>query len=298
MQTILSAGSTRGLIARAAAAAFLSLAVVGATASLAEARKMSTTYTTSLGPATATNPVGANHTLKATVIRHTENCDPNGQVQIEPAIGVNVKFEVLSGPNQGKSGVGTTNAQGQATFTYTSSLAGKDILVATPLALQNKGVCNIDTGPAQPSTKVEAIWVASKGGGPGEGGPGPSDGIPQIKINDVRVTEGNTDLSPATPATFTVSLSMASSVPITVEYATADGSAIAPADYVAEHEKLTFKPGDPLTQKVTIDVRGDHLDEADEWFKVDLSNPTNAGLADPQGIGTIIDDDGPGVPTG
>jgi hypothetical protein len=70
----------------------------------------------------------------------------------------------------------------------------------------------------------------------------------------------------------------------------ADASAIAPNDYVAEKGKLTFKPGD-LAQKVTIDVRGDAHPEADESFRVDLSNPTNASLADRLGIGTVVDDD-------
>ena len=52
----------------------------------AQARKMSTTYNTILTPKTATNPTGVNHTLTATVIRHTENCDPDGgSPQIEPA---------------------------------------------------------------------------------------------------------------------------------------------------------------------------------------------------------------------
>ena len=117
------------------------------------------------------------------------------------------------------------------------------------------------------------------------------DGRPQLSINDVRVLEGNDDFSPATPATFTVSLSKPSSLPIVVEYATADGSATDSWDYVSRHEKLTFAPGDPLTQTVTIDVRGDHLDEPDEWFAVNLSNPVNAQISDAKGIGTILDDD-------
>jgi hypothetical protein len=261
-----------------------------ATAPVAQARKMSTSYKTSLGPKTATNPIGVNHTLTATVLRHTENCDPDAQsVQIEPAQGVTVKFEVVSGPNKGQSGAGTTDLQGHAHFTYTSQTTGTDKLVATPVGLKNMGLCNPDGGPALPSSEVEAIWVPARDG---EGSPPPiDDGYPQLAINDVRVLEGNDDFSPATPATFTVSLSKPSSLPIAVEYATADGSATDSWDYVARHEKLTFAPGDPLTQTVTIDVRGDHLDELDEWFAVNLSNPMNAQISDGNGIGTIVDDD-------
>jgi hypothetical protein len=284
------ASATRRLVATAAAAV-VCLAVMSAVAPLAQARKMSTTYTTLLGPATATNPIGANHTLTATVIRHTENCDPDGG-PLPPVLetGATVKFEVTSGPNKGLTGTDTTDSQGQAHFTYTSAQPGTDKLVATPLGLKNAGECNLDTGPAQPSKEVEAIWTLAHHDGTDEG-TSTSDGLPQITINDVRVTEGNSDLSPATPITFTVSLSKASPVPITVDYATADGSATMAYDYVGKHETLTFAPGDPLSQKVTIDVRGDHVTEADEWFAVNLSNPTNAQLADPQGIGTIVDDD-------
>jgi hypothetical protein len=43
-------------------------------------------------------------------------------------------------------------------------------------------------------------------------------------------------------------------------------------------------------------VRGDPHPEADESFRVDLSNPTNASLVDPLGIGTIVNDDALYVP--
>jgi hypothetical protein len=275
----------KALVLAAAAAALCVLATAPA-----QARKMSTTYTTSLTPKTATNPTGVNHTLTATVIRHTENCDPDpGTPQIDPAQGVTVKFEVVSGPNAGLTGTDATDAQGHAHFTYTSQTPGTDKLIATPMAVQNKGVCNAEPGPAGPSDAVEAIWVKGQGGGETEK---PCDeGLPTLKINDVRVKEGDSDWSPATPATFTVSLSKPSSVPVTVDFATLDGTATDAWDYAKTSGKLTFKPGDPLTQQVTISVRGDRLPEHDEWFAVNLSNPTNALIADPMGLGTIVDDD-------
>jgi hypothetical protein len=277
-------------------AAIAALCLV-ATAPVAQARKMSTSYMTFLSPKTATNPIGVNHTLTATVIRHTENCDPDyTSVQTEPAQGEKVKFEVVSGPNKGTGGVGTTDMQGHAYFTYTSQKTGTDKLLATPIGLKNMGLCAIEGGPSLPSSEVEAIWVPAR---EGEDPPPPiviDDGWPQLSINDVRVVEGQRDFSPATPMTFTVSLSKPSSLPISVEYATADGSATDSWDYVARHDKLTFAPGD-LAQTVTIDVRGDHLDELDEWFAVNLSNPVNAQISDAKGIGTILDDDdGPVFP--
>src|SRR5215211_4036818 len=197
--------------------AVLCLAAMAVTAPLAHARKMSTTYKTLLGPASATNPIGVNHTVTATLLRHTENCDPNGSTQIVPEAGKTVAFVVTSGPNVGKTSTDVTDAQGHAQFTYTSSKVGTDKIVAKPVGLSNFGVCNLDAGPAQPSKKVQAIWVL----GDPRGEPVPVDGYPHLTISNARVMEGNTDLAPPTTMTFIVSLSQPVSVPVTVDYATA-----------------------------------------------------------------------------
>ena len=101
------------------------------------------------------------------------------------------------------------------------------------------------------------------------------------------VTEGN---SGTVSATFTVTLAPVSGRPVTVDYATADGTAQAPGDYQATSGTLTFTAGQ-TTKQVTVLVNGDLLDEADENFIVNLTSPTNATIADGQGVGTITDDD-------
>jgi uncharacterized repeat protein (TIGR01451 family) len=110
---------------------------------------------------------------------------------------------------------------------------------------------------------------------------------PDITINDVTVTEGNTG---TVNATFTVTLSAASARTVTVDYATADGTATQPADYQATGGTLTFNPGD-LTKTITVLVNGDTLDEPTETFFVNLANATNGALVDNQGQGTITDND-------
>src|SRR5205814_1890801 len=106
----------------------------------------------------------------------------------------------------------------------------------------------------------------------------------------VTVTEGN---SGTTNANFTVTLSPASGRAVTVNYATADGTAAAPADYVSvPTSTLIFNPGE-TTKSITVPVNGDTVDETDETFAVNLSNPTNATLSTATGTGTILDDDGP-----
>jgi Calx-beta domain len=87
-----------------------------------------------------------------------------------------------------------------------------------------------------------------------------------------------------------VSLDAPSGQTVTVGYATSDGTASAGTDYVAAAGSLSFSPG-VTTSSVTVNVNGDDLREPDETFFVDLSAPTNAGVADGQGLGTILNDD-------
>jgi hypothetical protein len=78
---------------------------------------------------------------------------------------------------------------------------------------------------------------------------------------------------------------------VTVDFATADDTATAPADYAPASGTLTFAPGE-TEQTLAVAVNGDTLVESDETFFVNLSNPTGeATIADAQGVGTIIDDD-------
>jgi hypothetical protein len=78
---------------------------------------------------------------------------------------------------------------------------------------------------------------------------------------------------------------------VTVDWATANGTATAPADYTADSDQLTFVPGD-TQEMITVAVQGDLLDEgASETFNVNLSNPVNATISDGTGVGTITDDD-------
>jgi subtilase family protein/Calx-beta domain-containing protein/fervidolysin-like protein len=114
------------------------------------------------------------------------------------------------------------------------------------------------------------------------------DAQPTISINDVSANEGNGGL---TPFTFAVTLSNPSSNTITVTYATADGTAtVADLDYVAATGVVTFLPGQ-TSQPVTVQVTGDTQFEPNETFLVNLTLPTNATIADGQGVGTIVNDD-------
>jgi hypothetical protein len=113
-----------------------------------------------------------------------------------------------------------------------------------------------------------------------------------LTINDVTLTEGN---SGTTNAVFTVSLSSAASTVVSVDYATANGTATAGTDYTAlPTTTLTFNPGE-TSKTITVAINGDNQVESDETFFVNLSNlqtnGSNVTLADNQGQGTITNDD-------
>jgi subtilisin family serine protease len=113
--------------------------------------------------------------------------------------------------------------------------------------------------------------------------------LPAISINDVTLSEGNSGTTIS--FNFTVSLSPAASQNVTVNFATASGTATAGSDYVAiPVAPLTFSAGE-TTKTVTVQVNGDADFEPNETFFVNLSNATNAYIADSQGLGTINNDD-------
>jgi hypothetical protein len=119
-----------------------------------------------------------------------------------------------------------------------------------------------------------------------------TDPRPLLSISDVTVTEGS---GVTTPAEFTVTLSAAADTTVTVDYATANGTAMEPGDYTMGTGTLTFNPGE-TTKTITIDVAGDLLEEPTETFSLNLGNAsTNAVVGDGQGIGTILDNDSPPV---
>ena len=110
---------------------------------------------------------------------------------------------------------------------------------------------------------------------------------PEISIGDKTVTEGNAG---TVAAAFAVTLSHAAAGPVSVDWATAAGTATPLADYTSGSGTVTFAAGE-VSKTVTVLVNGDFLDEADETFTVTLSNPSGGTLGDGSGLGTIADDD-------
>jgi hypothetical protein len=117
-----------------------------------------------------------------------------------------------------------------------------------------------------------------------------NDSGPLITVADVDVNES------AGTATFTVSLSVVSNMDIAVDYTTSDGTANAPDDYTSSDGTLTIPSGN-TSGIVEVPIVDDTMDELDETFTVDISNPVNATIEDGQITVTIIDNDDNSPPT-
>ena len=114
---------------------------------------------------------------------------------------------------------------------------------------------------------------------------------PSISVHDVVVAEGNAG---TTQATFVIALSGASTQTVSCSFATANGTATAPSDYVATSGAVSFAPGE-VEKPVVVLVNGDTVDETQETFFLDISNVQNATVSSNRGTGFIVDDDGPTI---
>ena len=113
------------------------------------------------------------------------------------------------------------------------------------------------------------------------------DPLPTLSINDPRISEGNSGIK---NLNFTVTLSAASAMPVSVDYATLAGTATPGSDFNTVQGTLTFSPGQ-TSRAVSVAIRGDTLAEPDETFLVALSNSTGAVIFDADATGTIQNDD-------
>ena len=112
--------------------------------------------------------------------------------------------------------------------------------------------------------------------------------VPALSISDISVNEGNVG---TTSAVFTVSLLPASAQTVSVDYSTADGTALAASDYFAASGTLVFAPG-VTNQTISVLINGDVNIEGNETFFVNLTNSGTTPIAISQGTGTILNDDG------
>lgn len=108
--------------------------------------------------------------------------------------------------------------------------------------------------------------------------------LPKVSISDVSVSEASCS---SQVATFTVTINAPFGKNGTVQFATADGTAVAGTDYTAVSGTLSFARGSKASQTITVPITDVLIPGANKTFYVNLSNAVNAIVTKSQGSGTI-----------
>ena len=151
-----------------------------------------------------------------------------------------------------------------------TALIGKSALLRVRLATPN-------TVPPEPPQRLVEFGLQSFAI--------ESISVPSLYINDRIISEGTNG---AKQAVFTVTLDPPSDQTVSVDFATADGTATAGSDYTAASGSLTFAPGQTTTN-ISITVTADVPVENDEIFYVNLGNAVNAPIQKGQGSCVITE---------
>lgn len=114
---------------------------------------------------------------------------------------------------------------------------------------------------------------------------------PVLRIADASLAEGS---SGGGTMRFAVSLSRAADAPVTLRWNALSGTATAGQDFQAASGQLTIAAGSS-TASIAVTVLGDRLREADESFRLVLSDVGGAVVGDGEATGTILNDDRPTV---
>ena len=188
---------------------------------------------------------------------------------------VNVNYSTFNG----SATAGNDYNASSGKLTFTKNETSKSILVPIRGDLV-----------AEPSESFSVRLSNAKGAqiSRGEGFIYIADNEPRVSIGDASIIEGDADTA---TMTFNVYLQYASSLPVHINYATADGTATADSDYTAVSSSLTIAPGE--TQgTIEVAVNGDLAPEWDETILVNLTTPdAYVVITDNVGVGMIYDNE-------
>jgi hypothetical protein len=189
----------------------------------------------------------------------------------------------------------TVNITTSGTATSGSDYTGGVATVVIPAGATTATITINPTADTTVEADETVILTVAAGAGYTVGAPSSATGTilnddqPTLTINDVTVSEGNAG---TTNFTFTVSLSApAGPGGVSFDIATANGTATAGVDYVAQSLTGQTIPAGSSTYTFTVQVNGDTLNEPSETFFVNVTNVTGATVGDGQGLGTITNDD-------
>ena len=208
--------------------------------------------------------------------------------KVAPTGGITVAY-AIDGATTATSGTDYVALSGTATITGAASSVTIPVTVVNDDVVEGDETLIIDLV----STDHSGVGIAAS--------PNDTDAVTisdedsaTFAISDAPA--GNEDNVGTVARTFFVTLTGDVDQSVTIDFATADGSAtVADTDYAANANTLTFAGTNGESIQVDVLSNGDTKVEADETFAVNLSNVQangkNVTIADAQGIGTIINDD-------
>jgi len=177
---------------------------------------------------------------------------------------VNVKLFDYTNPNSPVLlGQGNTDGTGKYTITGTFTTGGVKTI---------KAFATDDLGLTGPGTTITVTVNAV---------------VPKLTISDVTSSEGNNGTK---NFTFNVTLDSAPQAPVTLDWATAPGTAESDVDYAGAFGSLTFAAGE-TSKQIVVSVNGDIDVEPNETFTVNLTNLIGAIFTKTAATGTITNDD-------
>ncbi len=188
-------------------------------------------------------------------------------------------------------GLATSPALASETVTYKYDELGRLIRTSQTGSVNNGVVTDIDYDAAGNRTDYDVAGSNGSGtdggvtGSPGSGG----GSAPSFAIGDASAIEGGS-------LTFTVSKSGSTSQTYSVNWSTANGSALSGSDYTGNSGVLSFT-GSQASRTITIPTINNNIYEQTETFYVNLTAASSgATITDSQGAGTIADDEVPNTP--
>jgi hypothetical protein len=179
----------------------------------------------------------------------------------------------------GTAGAGSDYSSVAGTLTFNKNQTSTTIaipIVGDRLAEANENF-TLQLSKAKAATIADSVGVVTI-----------ADNEPRVHINDPTLLEGNSDTA---TMTFVVSLQAAYDLPVSVNYATADGTATLSGDYVAASGALTI-PAGQTSANIDVSVNGDLELESNETVLVNLTtSDAYTTITDSVGVGTIQDDE-------
>ena len=243
------------------------------------------TINTSTGAATAVSDAGGG--FEGLAISVPGGCASVANVNVNE--GASATFTVSLTPTSGPVTVTYATANGTATAGSDYTAANGTVTYATGETSKNVSVPVTADCATEANETFTLNLSAPTGGGAivTASATATITSINCVGMADAAVPEGNSGVN---NATFNVTVSAAQATPVTVQFATANGTATAGSDYMASNGTVSFAANE-TSKTITIPILGDTQVEPNETILVNFSTPTGALLVDNQAVVTIIDDD-------